>query len=102
MWHSYIVKSFLPNYKPGNTVKSLNADYLIFYVVIQELVQVLERLFYFNPFEQYEWHNGINNNLYKPSMDPKESVSCGNEVTTSGTCVSYIIDPVLSTVSDEL
>lgn len=48
------MKSFLPNYKPGTTVKSLNADYLIFYVVIQKLVEVLERRFYFNPFEQYE------------------------------------------------
>lgn len=54
MWHSYIMKSFLPNYQPGNTVKSLNADYLIIYVVIQELVQVLERLIYLNPFEQYD------------------------------------------------
>lgn len=62
------MKSFLPNYKPGNTVKSWNADYLIIYVVIQELVQVLERLIYLNPFEQYNWHNGINNNVYKPSI----------------------------------
>lgn len=52
------------NYEPGNTVKSLNADYLIIYL-IQELVQILEKLIYLNVFEQYDWHNGKNNNLYR-------------------------------------
>lgn len=66
--------AFLPNYEPDSTLKSLNADYSIIYVVVQRLVWVLEGLVYLNPFEQYSWHNGINNNLYKPRipiMDPK-------------------------------
>lgn len=62
------MKSFHPNYKPGNTVKSLNAEYSIIYVVIQELVQLLERLIYLNPFEHSDWHNGISNNIEKPSI----------------------------------
>lgn len=48
---AFLHREILPsNYEPGNTVKSLNADYLI----IQELVQILEKLIYFNVFEQYE------------------------------------------------
>lgn len=48
----FLYHEILPsNYEPGNTVKSWNADYLIIYL-IQELVQILEKLIYLNVFEQ--------------------------------------------------
>lgn len=68
MWHSYLVKSFRPNCKTSDTVKSLNALYSVIYVVIQELVQLLERLIYLNPFEHCDWNIGISNNPEKPSV----------------------------------